>query len=66
MTEVTQHVVRQPVGMRCLELCLHDATCRAVSYRTRPSHDENCALYDEQPAEDTLIHSAEWNLLVLL
>ena len=65
MTVTSVHVVRRPIRIRCVELCLHDATCQAVSYRTRPGHAEKCALYDHQLAEDTFIHSSEWNLIVL-
>ena len=66
LSATAMHVVRQPVRMRCLELCLHDATCSAVSYKTGPDPYANCALYDQQPAENTLINNSEWNLVVLL
>ncbi len=66
MTAATVHVVRQPVRMRCLELCLHDATCRAVSYKSSADQEENCSLYDERPPENTLSQNSEWNLITLM
>ena len=65
-TPAAVHLVRQPVRMRCLEICLHVTDCRAVSYRTTADHDENCALYDQQPTESNMIQSSEWNMLIFL
>ncbi len=54
ITAVTKQIVRRPVSMICLELCMHDADCQAVGYRSSADQEENCSLYDEHPPENTL------------
>ncbi len=66
VTAAAIHVVRQPVRMRCLELCLHNADCQAVAYKTSSEDAENCAHYDQDLAEETLIYNSEWNVISLM
>ncbi len=65
MTAAMMTYVSKPIRMRCLELCMHDVDCRVVAYTT-DSDDENCALYEQNPPEETLIHASEWTLIALL
>ena len=57
--------VGQPIRMRCLLACLHDATCRAVNYKTSFVVAGNCALLSSNPQQHELVLNNEWNGIIL-
>ncbi len=64
MTSEYMTTVGQPVRMRCLLACLHDATCKAVSYRVGSVTLGNCALLSSNPQQYELVINNDWNVII--